>query len=67
MRSNHMDGYAYESKADTCILPGLIRLGFFSDIIKTQEARRLKDVALRVWEKVLKEMMKIDANQLTIT
>lgn len=62
MRSSHMDGYAYESKADTRILPGLIRLGFFSDIIKTQEARRLKDVSLRVWEKVLKEMMKIDAN-----
>lgn len=62
MRSNNMDGYEYESKTDPRILPSLIKLGFFSDIIKTQEARRLKDVSLRVWEKVLKEMMKIDAN-----
>jgi hypothetical protein len=55
MRDAHQDGYEYESKADPKLLPGLIRLGFFSDILKTQKSREMKDVALRVWQTVLRD------------
>lgn len=60
MKARRSDIYEYSSKTDPKILPNLIRLGFFSDTISLQESCKSKDVAIEIWNDVLKAELETD-------